>query len=47
MAKIKVYTKNNQLTVISKLEKTEVVNERDIQVFQTKLIRGLMRPVVN
>ncbi len=46
MAKIKVSIKKNQITVKSKLDKTEGINGRDIQVFQSKLIRGLMRPVV-
>lgn len=46
MAKIKAAVKKNQITVKSKLDKTEGINGRDIQVFQSKLIRGLMRPVV-
>lgn len=46
MAKIKVSAKKNQITVKSKLEKTEGINGRDIQIFQSKLIRGLMRPTV-
>lgn len=46
MAKIKASVKKNQIIVKSKLEKTEGINGRDIQVFQSKLIRGLMRPTV-
>lgn len=46
MAKIKVSAKQNQIIVKSKLDKTEGINGRDVQVFQSKLIRGLMRPTV-
>jgi len=46
MAKIKVSIKDSQIIVKSKLDKTEAVNEREIEVFQKKLIRGFMRPAV-
>lgn len=46
MSKIKVAIKKNQIIAKGKLEKTEGINAREIQIFQSKLIRGLMRPVV-
>lgn len=46
MAKIKVKDSNNQITVKCKLEKYEGIYSRDIQIFQSKLIRGLARPCV-
>lgn len=46
MAKLSVDFKNGQITVKSKLQKAEQFNERELSVFQNKMIRGLMRPVV-
>lgn len=46
MAKLSVDFKNGQITVKSKLQKPEQINERELSVFQNKMIRGLMRPVV-
>lgn len=46
MAKLSVDFKNGQITVKSKLQKSEQINERELSVFQSKMIRGLMRPVV-
>lgn len=46
MAKLSVDFKNGQITVKSKLQKPEQINERELNVFQNKMIRGLMRPVV-
>lgn len=46
MAKYKVVYKNAQIMVKSRLDKRETVNMQDMQLFQTKLIRGLMRPVI-
>lgn len=46
MAKIKVAVKKNQIVVKSKLDKRESINGVEFKVFQTKLIRGLMRPSV-
>lgn len=46
MAKLNVDFKNGQITVKSKLQKSEQINERELSVFQGKMIRGLMRPVV-
>lgn len=44
MSKLKVIHKKDRLYVKEKLSKNEQINEREIQVFETKLIRGLMRP---
>lgn len=44
MAKIKVIHKNKQLIVKSRLGKYERLNERELGIFHSKLIRGLMRP---
>ena len=46
MAKLSVDFKNGQITVKSKLQKPEQINERELSVFQNKMIRGLMRHVV-
>lgn len=46
MAKLSVDFKNGQITVKSKLQKSEQINERELSIFQGKMIRGLMRPVV-
>lgn len=47
MAKFKVSFKNSQITVKSKLDKSELINQKEINVFNSKFIRGLMRPKVN
>lgn len=44
MAKFKAFVKDGELIVKSRLGKTERVNENDIKIFQTKLVRGIMRP---
>lgn len=44
MSKLKVSFKNAQVSVKSKLEKSEEINHREVEIFQTKLIRGLIRP---
>lgn len=46
MAKLSVDFKNGQIIVKSKLQKAEQINERELSIFQGKMIRGLMRPVV-
>lgn len=46
MAKLKVQYKNAQIYVQSKLDRNEAINERELQIFGAKLIRGLMRPRV-
>ncbi|MCD7981732.1 MAG: FHA domain-containing protein [Clostridiales bacterium] len=40
----KILKKNGQLLVTEKLNKEDHVNEREMEVFASKLIRGLMRP---
>lgn len=47
MAKFKVNFKDSQITVKSKLDKSELINQKEIDVFESKFIRGLMRPKVN
>lgn len=44
MADFKAYVKDGELIVKSRLGKTERINENDIKIFQTKLVRGIMRP---
>lgn len=44
MAKIKVIHKDKQLIVKSRLSRFEQLNERELGMFHSKLIRGLMRP---
>lgn len=46
MSKLKVKINNNQIAVISKLDKSEEINLKDFEVFESKFIRGLMRPKV-
>lgn len=47
MAKFKVNFKDSQIIVKSKLDKSELINQKEIDVFNSKFIRGLMRPKVN
>lgn len=44
MSKLKVKYKDNQIIVISKLDKTEEINQQELSVMQSKIIRGLMKP---
>lgn len=46
LRKVKVSFKNSQVIVKSKLNKDNVINQREIEVFNSKFIRGLMRPKV-
>lgn len=46
MMKLKVSYKNNQICIKSRLGRTEEIDERELQVFSTRLIRGFMHPVV-
>lgn len=46
MAKLKVKYRDNQIIVISKLDKTEEINQQELAVMQSKIIRGLMKPRV-
>ncbi len=47
MAKFKVSFKDSQIIVKSKLDKSELINQKEVDVFNSKFIRGLMRPKVN
>lgn len=44
--KFKVKNKDSKITVKSKLDKDESVNQREVDVLNSKVIRGLMRPTV-
>lgn len=44
MAKVKIKSKDGIIEVRSKLDKEEYINEREMQVLSTKIIRGIMRP---
>ncbi len=44
MFKLKVKHKDNQIIVISKLSKTDEINQRELEVMRSKIIRGLMKP---
>lgn len=44
--KLKVSHKDNQINVKSKLSKAEEINQREMEIFQQKLVRGLMRPQI-
>ncbi len=46
MAKLKVIKKGTQVIVESKLTRGEDINAREVAVFSSKLLRGLMRPEV-
>lgn len=46
MSKLKISYRNNQINIKSRLDRSEDVSERELQVFYEKLIRGLMRPKV-
>lgn len=46
MAKLKVIKKGTQVIVESKLARGEEINDREIAVFYSKLLRGFMRPEV-
>lgn len=44
--KFKISFKDSQVIVKSKLNKSDVINQREIEIFNSKFIRGLMRPKV-
>lgn len=46
MSKIKIKQIDNQLIIKVKLEKSEEINQRDIEVFDSKHIRGITRPKI-
>lgn len=47
MSKLKVKHKDNQIIVVSKLSKTEEINQQELDVMHSKIIRGLMKPTVS
>lgn len=46
MSKLKVKFKNSQITVKSKLSKDEQINAREVEILNSKIIRGIMKPTV-
>ena len=46
MAKLKVKQDNGQITVESRLKRKEKINQQEIDVLSSRLIRGIMRPTV-
>lgn len=46
MAKIKIKTSKDTITVKCKLEKYEGIDARDIKIFEKSLLRGLVRPCI-
>lgn len=46
MTRFKIKYKNNQIIIISKLDKNISFNQKEIEIFNSKFIRGLMRPKI-
>lgn len=46
MAKYKVHSKDNQITITAKLSLGEKINERELSVFNRQILRGCLRPRV-
>ena len=46
MTKLKVSIKNSQILVKCKIDRTQSINQNELDIFKTKFIRGLMRPNV-
>ena len=46
MSKLKVKFKDSQITVKSKLSKDEQINAREVEILNSKIIRGIMKPTV-
>ena len=46
MSKLKVKFKNSQITVKSKLSKDEQINAHEVEILNSKIIRGIMKPTV-
>ena len=47
MSKLRVKHKDNQIIVTSKLSKVEEINQQELDVMHSKIIRGLMKPTVS
>ena len=46
MSKLKVKFKDSKITVKSKLSKDEQINARELEILNSKIIRGIMKPTV-
>ena len=46
MSKLKVKFKDSQILIKSKLAKDEQVNFRELEILNSKIIRGIMKPTV-
>lgn len=46
MSKLKVKFKDSKITVKSKLSKDEQINAREVEILNSKIIRGIMKPTV-
>lgn len=46
VSKLKVKFKDSQITVKSKLAKDEQINARELEILNSKIIRGIMKPTV-
>ena len=46
VSKLKVKFKDSQITVKSKLSKDEQINARELEILNSKIIRGIMKPTV-
>lgn len=44
--KFKVKSKDSKITIKSKLDKDESINQREVDILNSKVIRGIMRPTV-
>lgn len=45
-SKFKVKSKDSKITIKSKLDKDESINQREIDILNSKVIRGIMKPTV-
>ncbi|MBE6817530.1 MAG: FHA domain-containing protein [Ruminococcaceae bacterium] len=46
MSKLKQKNKNNQIIILSKLEKKEQINQQELETLSAKNMKGVMRPTV-
>lgn len=44
--KFKVKSKDSKITIKSKLDKDESINQREVDILNSKVIRGIMKPTV-
>lgn len=45
-SKFKVKSKDSKITIKSKLDKDESINQREVDILNSKIIRGIMKPTV-